>query len=581
MALISLPHAMACALVLGLPLSTGIFAAIFSCMIAALFGSSRHLVNGPSNAIAILIQYGTAEILYHYYRHLVGIERELVAFQIMTQITLLAGLMHLLIASFKLGRLTQFVSYSVVLGYVVGAAAAIVISQLFVFMGIPDVEGGQSLWAKGLNFLSHLNEIHWTTLTIGLGSLTLLVGLKRWDRRFPAALITFVVVTAGLYLSKKFLGGEVHNVLLVGDAGELSKLIPQFAIPYFDLRIMSGLLPLAFAVALLSVLETIAVTKSIASYSGQRLFINQEILGLCLGNLTSALFGAMPVSGSTTRTLLNYEGGAQTRFAAVFGAILVGLVVYVFGGSVTHVPLATLSAILFVTAGSLIKKKQLLLCLKATKSDAFVFLVTFLSCIFFSIEVAFYIGVCLSITLYLKKAAIPQVLQYIVDESGHIKSLEFCAKEEITKIRFIKVKGELFFGAADLFQTTLKSIAEDDTDTRVIILQLKNARDIDATACLALQQLYDYVESSGRHLIISGITYTIWTVMSNSGLVQLIGKENLFVIDDRNPTRYFQRAIARAQRLVAESEEEDTVEAEVQEKVPGETLEAVPEGSTT
>ncbi|MFQ5729679.1 MAG: sodium-independent anion transporter, partial [Waddliaceae bacterium] len=158
------------------------------------------------------------------------------------------------------------------------------------------------------------------------------------------------------------------------------------------------------------------------------------------------------------------------------------------------------------------------------------------------------------------KAAIPQVLQYIVDESGRIKSLEFCTKDEHTKIRFIKVKGELFFGAADLFQTTLKSIAEDDTNTRIIILQLKNARDIDATSCLALQQLYDYVESSGRHLLISGITLPIWKVMSDSGLVNLIGKENLFVIDDRNPTLYFQRALKRANELVLESKEEKGVE---------------------
>jgi SulP family sulfate permease len=213
--------------------------------------------------------------------------------------------------------------------------------------------------------------------------------------------------------------------------------------------------------------------------------------------------------------------------------------------------------LLLITAGNLIKKKQLLLCIKATWSDSFVFWATFLSCIFFTIDVAFYIGMILSITLYLKKSAVPQLLQYVVDGSGRLMGLEYCSKEEqLAPIRFIKVNGELFFGAADLFQTTLKSIAEDVKNTRVIILQLKNARDIDATTCLALQQLFDYVEGSGRHLIISGLTYPIWEVMSGAGLVKLIGKENLFVIDERNPHLYFQRTIKRAQELASLKETE-------------------------
>lgn len=555
--LLTLPQAMAYALIAGLPLSTGLFAAIFSCLIAAVFGSSRHLVVGPSNAIAILIQYGTAEILYSHFRHLTGAERDLAAFQIMTQLAGLVAVMQLLAASFKLGRLTQFISYSVVLGYVMGAAAAIVINQLFVFFGIPPMEGVNSQFAKGFYFLSHLSQTHWMTLTVGLGSLLLLVSLKRLGRGIPYALVTYVLTTAVLALCSHFMIGDVSNVATIGDTGDIGELTPKLMLPHFDFSIMNNLLPIAFAVSLLSILETSSVAKTIASSTGQRLSINQEILGLGLGNLTSAICGAMPISGSASRTTLNFESGAQTRMAAVFGSAMVGLILYMFGDFVVRIPLAALSALLLLTAGNLIKKRQLLLCLKATSSDAFVFLATFLSCIFFSIDVAFYIGVSLSITLYLKKAAVPQVQQYFVDENGRIKSLEYCTKEEMTPIRFIKVKGELFFGAADLFQTTLKSIAEDEEATKVIILQLKNARDIDATACMALQQLNDYLRSSGRQLILSGLTLHVWEVMSGSGLVKMIGKENLFVINDANPNAYFDKAIHRAQELVKIEEEDE------------------------
>lgn len=553
-ALLALPQAMAFALVVGLPLSVSIFAAIFSCIIAALFGSSRHLVIGPSNALAILIQYGTAQILYNNFRHLAGMERDLMAFQIMTQMTLMVAILHLLAVGLKIGRLTQFVSYSVVIGYIVGSSAAIIIGQLFVFLGIPNMEGVHSLYGKVVYLLRNWEETHLLTLGVGVFSLLMIIGLRRWDRRIPAALVALVAATAGLYFYEMFYGGEATFVMLVGDVGEITSLVPQLMTPHFNLEIMNDVIPFAFAVALLSILETSAVAKSIASFSGQRLSINQEILGLGLGNITSAICGAMPISASASRTLLNYHSGAQTRMAAICGAAFVGVILYFFDEFVIRIPLSALSALLFITATNLVSKKQLLLCLKSTRSDAFVFWMTFSACIFFSIDVAFYMGVCLSIILYLSKAAVPQLQQYTVDEAGKLQNLEFSAEANQSQIRFIKVKGELFFGAADLFQSTLKSIAEDDRNTKVIILQLKNARDIDATASLALLQLYDYVQSTGRHLIISGITLPLWEVMSSSGLVQTIGKENLFLIDDRNPNLYFQKAIKRARALTAPPE---------------------------
>ncbi|HEY4832282.1 MAG TPA: SulP family inorganic anion transporter [Waddliaceae bacterium] len=554
-ALLTLPQALAYALVAGLPLSTGLFAAIFSCIIASLFGSSRHLIVGPSNAIAILIQFGTAEILHNYYHSIPADQFDGIAFQIMVQLSLLVACLQLLAAGFKLGRLSQFVSYSVVLGYIVGAAAAIVIGQIFVFLGIPGMEGANSLWGKGVYLIFHAKQAHLATLAVGLGSLFLLIGFKRWSKKIPAAAIAFLIATCLLYFYRQHFGGESTHVALIRDVGELSALIPTFVMPSFDLQIINSLLSVAFAITLLSILETTSVAKAIASHTGQRLSINQEVLGLGLGNLTSAFLGAMPVSGSTSRTFLNFESGAQTRLAAIFGSLMLGAIVYMFESFVAHIPLASLSALLLVTAASIINKKQILLCLKATQADAFVFWVTFLSCVFFSIDIAFYIGVGLSIILYLKKAAMPQVLQYIVDNGGRLKSLEFCSDEEkITKIRFIKIKGELFFGAADLFQTTLKTIAVDDTNTRVIILQLKNARDIDATACLALQQLYDYLKNSGRHLLLSGVTMPIWEVMSDSDLVELIGKENIFLIDERNPNLYIQQVLKRALDLASSME---------------------------
>jgi SulP family sulfate permease len=558
-ALLAVPQAMAYALLAGLPLTAGLFAAIYSAIIASLFGSSRHLILGPSNAIAILLQAGTAEILFTYYRGLEGAAREMAAIQILTQLCMLVGIVQILAACFKLGRLTQFVSHSVIVAYMVGTAMAVVVNQLFTFTGISNIASGDSLYERGVYFLTHLQEVHWPTAVVGVGSLLLLVVLKRMDKRIPAPVIALVAAAVFVHLFSHYTFGSViteemqekywHAILLVGDTGSLSEMIPVLTFPHFDMGLMNHLLPFAFAVALFNIMETTSIAKTLASGSGQRLSVNQEIFGIGLGNLLSSLIAAMPVSGSASRSCLNYALGAKTRMASVLSAGVVAIIIFSFSFLIMHVPLTALSALLLVTAVNIVNPKQFFLCLKATSSDAFVLWITLLSCLFLSLDVALYIGIVISITLYLKKAAVPQLVEYDIDEEGELHQLDYSKAHEHKAIRLIKVEGELFFGAADLFQTTLKTITEDDTSTKVIVLQLKNARDIDATVCLALQQLHAYLQGSGRYLVACGMTQPIWDVLSDSGLIEQIGKENLFIFDERNPHLHMLKAFHRARHL--------------------------------
>jgi len=559
--LLTIPLAMAYALLAGLPISCGLFAAIFSALISPIFGSSRHLIVGPSNAIAILVQAATSEVMFNYYRHLTGTEWDMMAIQVLTQLVFLTALVQLLASIFKLGRLVQFVSHSVIVGYVTGTAIAIVINQLYVLVGIERQEGVHSFYERGAYLLTHIHQAHIPTLLIGVGSWATILLLKKTDKRIPAGVLAFALASAVVYIFDLASYGselipvdpyaeeEIPHVMLVGNTGGALQLIPHISLPYFDTGIMNDLLPMAFALGLLSIMETTSAAKSIAASSGQRLSINQEIFGVGLGNIISSFIGAMPLSGSPMRSSVNYHSGAQTRFAAIFSSIIVGVLMYAGADFIVLIPLASLAALLIVSAANLVNYKQFFLCLKATSHDALVLWITLTSCIFFSIEIAFYIGVICSITLYLKKAAIPQLVEYDIDDHGELVNINPVLTPAHKPIRVIKVEGELFFGAADLFQTTLKAFAEDDTSTKVIILQLKNARDIDATACLALQQLHDYLKNSGRTLIACGLMPQLWDVLSDSGMVELIGKENLFLFDERHPHLHMQRAIHHAKSL--------------------------------
>lgn len=565
-ALLTVPQAMAYSILAGLPLSCGLLAAIYSAIIAAAFGSSRHLVVGPSNAIAILVQTGTAQILFTYYRDLGGIERDLMAVQLLSLMTLFVGSIQILAGIFKLGSLVQFVSHSVVIGYIVGVATAMIVNQTYILLGITRLPGIHSLYENGVYLISHIYQLELPTALVGIGSFILLIAFARISKKIPAALLTFAIAgfltfiintffyesISPIMISSDELVNSTSGIMLVQDIGDIADVIPQVSLPFFSLKLLNAIFPVAVAIALLSILETTSVAKTVAARSGQRLRINQEIFGTGLGNLLSSFIGAMPVSGSPSRTCLNFNKGGLTRFAAIYNAIFVGITLLIFSFLVEKIPLAALAALLLVSVPNMINKQHFLICLKATRSDSFVLWVTVVSCIFLSLDVALYIGVALSITLYLKKAAIPQLNEYLIEETGELKNIDLSETQEQRKIRVIKVEGELFFGSADLFQTTLKTIAEDDTNTRVIILQMKNARDMDATTCLALQQLHAYLKRSGRYLIACGLTPPTWEVFSSSGLVDVIGKENLFFFDERHPHQYMQKAYSWAQELMDE-----------------------------
>lgn len=554
-ALLTLPQAMAYALIAGLPLSAGLFAAIFSAAIAVFFSSSRYLIAGPINSIAIMIQTSVADILYTSFRDLPDSERQMMAFMIMMQLAFIVGLFQTIAAVFKLGRLTQFVSQPVVRGYMAGSMLAVIFGQMISFTGMPESFGASSLFEKGHRLLTRFDLIDMPTFLTGSFSLMSLILLKRIDKRLPAGLITIVLATSIVYFfNETIISDHLSSVVLIGETAERGSLLPKFTFPHFDFKLINQLFPISFAIALLGIVETTCTAKSMAAKTGQNISINQEILSIGLGNLFSAFTGAMPIAVSPVRSALNFASGAQTRLAGLFNVTLVAAMVSIFAFFVNLIPLATLSALILVTAIHLVNVKQTIVCLKATPQDRYVLLTTFLACLFFSLDVAFYIGVILSITSYLMKAAIPQVVEYAVHDSGELRAIRPVHQMESKPIRVIKVEGELFFGAAEVFENSLKAIAKDDRATKVIILQLKNARDIDATACLTLIDLSDSLKAAGCHLLIAGVTLSLWEVLSISSVVERIGKENLFLFEETTPHLYMQKAFERAKVLVALAE---------------------------
>lgn len=541
-ALMALPQAMAYAFLADLPAMAGIWAAIFGTIFTSAFGQSRFLVSGTTNTIAIVIQSGVAEILYNYYRDVGGDARHTLALNIVLQLVLVVGIFQMIASLLNWGRLTQFVSRSVMVGYMAGAAAAIVVTQLFPFFGIEEIDEFHPIYQKAWYFLTHFFSLDITTTLFALASLGLLIALYKISEAFPGAALVFFIAA----VIAAFFPGKIS---LLRDIGLVPSGLPSFDFPFFEFRILGNLIPLAFAITVLSSLETTTIGKTYTTAKEPPYQDNQEIYGVGISNIFSSFLGAMPSSGSFSRSALNYAAGAKTRLSSIFSGLFVFLFVLFFGSLVSKIPIAAMSALMIFTAYSMVNIKDLTICIKATPGDAFVVIITFLASLFFTLDVVLYIGISLAIALYLKYAALPRLIEFTFNNLGKLRPLISSDERLDPAICIFQAEAELFFAAADPLQLRLRQLAEDE-NIKVVILQLFNVHYIDASICLALEKVHAYLRSTQRHLLLAGLSIEVHQTLAATGLLKLVGEENCFMINERLPGESTRHAYAYAKTFI-------------------------------
>jgi SulP family sulfate permease len=559
--LLALPQAMAYAFAAELPLSAGIFSAIFGTIFTASFGSSRILITGPTNTVAIVIQSGTSEILNTYYKNISIANREMMALNIVLQIVLLIGVFQMLIGVLKLGKVTHFASRSVVLGYLAGAAFAIAVTQLYYFLGIPEMNETHPIFYQGWYILQNFFTLHLPTTLIGISCLALLIVLQRFSAKVPGAVIVFVLAsfavavfhlspddTRGMFDTPP--GQRIEKITLLDDIGSVYSEMPKIALPPFEMRILVKVVPLAFAITLLSMLEATSIGRAYSRANEPPYSENQEVFGLGISNLFSAFLGAMPSSGSFTRSALNYTAGAHSRMSAIFSGLFLFVIVISLGFLITQIPLTALSALMILTAYAMVNFKDLAVCLKATKIDGLVVFVTFMASTIFTLDVALYIGVVLSVILYLKQAAVPYFAEYTFNNVGKLRPMDPEDDRPDPRICIIHAEGEMFFAAAEQLKMKIRRISEDES-IKIIILQVMNARHIDASVCLALREIYHFLRHKEHLLLVSGVTPEIQRILKNAGLVEELGEKSFFLANEQLPSEPTRSAYAHAKSLLA------------------------------
>lgn len=556
--LLAISQAIAFAAIAGLPVVTGVLCTAVAAMVAPLFASSRHTVMGPTNATALMFFSFMAAN-----PNLSGRMTELVPL-----LVLMVGVFAVLGSLLRIADLMQYVSRSVLVGYISGAAVLILANQLVHMLGVQnavDRQSAASFIGLVIGLLQAIPQVNWIEIAIGLGTLVIYYGILRWKPKAPVFAITLIIASAGFGSLIRFKVWGFDG-LATFKTFSLHELMPNFPTLLREgvFNDISSLLGVALAIAFLASLENTLMSKALATRSGDHTDVNQDMFSLGMANLASAIAGGMPASASLTRSLLNYESGARTRFASLFAGVLASLSAILIAlaagwglAMIDYIPKAALAALVIALSLSLFNVRNIRICLNSTSDDAVVLLATFVATLLAPLHVAIFIGVAISISLFLRKASRPYLVEYEFSEEGELREMSEKQERPIPAISIVHVEGDLFFGAAELFRTQIQRIVSDPA-IHVIILRMKNARHLDATSVLELEDLIRFMRSRGLHLLISGAPREVYRVLKNSGVLETLqegcdrklGETNLFLGNAHNPNLSTRDALRRAQELL-------------------------------
>ncbi|MAS93820.1 MAG: hypothetical protein CMO55_11565 [Verrucomicrobiales bacterium] len=543
-ALLGFPQGMAYAVIADLPIQYGIVSAAVAAIIAPLFSGSRHTVLGPTNATAFMLfaslaAFTAADRLFY-----------------LPLLMLLIGLLLTIGALFRVAELMQYVSRSVIVGYITGAAILIMVNQAKHVLGVElethDVSDGPTTFFTILQDLiveiphTRLEPVVLSVVTFGVWFF-----LKKKFGKLPRFAISLLVMTGVYELLKLYAGWEVATF----SEFTLSDLVPR--LPEVSSRgffsDLNKLIGIAFSIAFLAALENSVMSKTLASRVGDRPDVNQDMLSVGLANIASSLTGGMPSSASLTRSALNFTSGAVSRLSSIFSGVLCAVGLLLLGKHMDLVPKCVLGMLVISIAASVINRHHIRISLFATPADAAVLVTTFVAALIMPLNVAIFLGVGISIALYLRAASKPYLTEYEFSEQGVLREAGEKRARPLPAISIVHVEGDLFFGAAELFRTQIQKTSLDP-DLRVIILRLKNARHLDATSVTALEELVQFLNAHDRHVIVSGASKDVYRVLKNAGTLRVLDPHNVFLNNPQNPNLSTRKALMRAQELLGTTE---------------------------
>ena len=505
LAFVVLPQSIAFAIIAGIPVEYGIYAAMIPPIIAGLYGTSSHLITAPNNAVAIVVASILAPLMAAGY-----------SVEVIFLLGIMVGVFQLIMGLFRMGFILDFISRSVILGFTAGAALAIGLNQIKYTIGVPIDDSGL-FYQTLINAAKSLPDVNIYSVGITCGTMIMIYLLDKIFKRVPAALIallTFILISFIFNLPN-------HGVATVG---QINNDLPSFAFPQFSLNLFRELVMPAGALALLGLMSTTSISRSIAIQSHQILNNDREVVGQGLANMAAGFLQGMPVAGSFSLSNSAWRMGAKSSLTAVFMGISMFFVIKVFAPVTPYLPLPAIAGMLFMVIPKMIRFQDLKATVMATRGDAAVVAVTFTSTLFLKLEFAVYAGIMLSIFLHLAKVSHPKINAVLPKEPG---SLMIPDKEDIPcpQMAIFKIEGSLFFGSAEYTKNYLLLYMDNHPNMKHMVIRLDGIEVLDASGMTTLEEVHEKLLARGGHLALAGCGTTHVETLANAGFIQRIGRD--------------------------------------------------------
>ncbi|PJE17385.1 SulP family inorganic anion transporter [Legionella sp.] len=503
---VALPLAMAFAIASGAKPEQGIYTAIIAGFLVSALGGSRLQIAGPTGAFIVLLSGVTAKY---------GIEGLQTA-------TLMAGIILFLLGLARFGTVIKFIPAPVIIGFTSGIAIIIWVGQWRDFFGLPAISGEhfhQKLWA----LLQVFPQLNTTTTALALLSLFLVIFSHKFPgmKRVPGPLIALIVATS---LEAIF---QFDGVATIGSTfGGIPQGLPSLQLPDLSAARLLELIGPAFAIAMLGAIESLLSAVVADGMAGTQHNSNQELIGQGLANIATPFFGGFAATGAIARTATNIRNGGTSPVAGIVHAITLVVIIIFLAPLAVYVPLAALAAILFVVAWNMSEARHFVKMIKrAPRADVVVLLTTFGLTVFFDLVVAVNVGVILATLHFLLRMASSVEVQQVKEQDLHREFTNLGINTIPNDVQVFSMEGPFFFGAVENFEQALANAAKEP---RLLIIKLGWVPFIDITGLQTLEELIINRQKQKVRVMLAGANSRVKAKLEKAGIIQLVGKENVF-----------------------------------------------------
>ena len=543
-ALVNIPQSMAHALLAAVNPVYGLNTLMLATPVGALFTSAIFMNISTTSALAV----AAGDTMKSY--------PESSKITVLVTLVVMIGIFQVLMGVFKLGWITRFIPFSVMTGFMTGVAAMIIIGQLGDFTGYYSPYSGKIVQLADL--VVHRQSILWSTLAIGVLTILLIYWLGK-TRLSKFSLILALVLSSGLAILMNYF--FTTDIKLVKDISEVPRSLPSLVLPSPAL-IFQLVIP-AISIGIIGLVQGAGVSQTFPNPDGKYSNVSRDFLGQGAANLAAGFFGGIPAGGSSSGTALMMSGGARSRWANIFGGIAVALIVLLFANLVELVAMPALAGLVIVAGVQMINKDAIQTVWQTNTVSRTIMLVTFASTLVMPLQYAVLVGVAISILLVVfQQSNTIKVVEWVVGESGWPIERPAPKRIKSRKVTVLYIYGNLFYAAADTFEKSLPAV--ESASKSAVILLLRGYEDVGSTVSEVFRRYAQALQVNHGKLILAGVSPALRAQLQRTGMLDLIGKENIFLAT-KTIGESGNAALRAATDWLAESSTEQDVTGELKE----------------